>query len=568
MRRLVLAAALCLGLCSQIAAVYRQNASWDEFALLALADATAVGGELHAGGRPGLAVWLLVPFVAGCEDEIAALHGARLLWIGFTALYLLGLALWLAELEPEPGRRSATAALGVALVALVPAFLWASVQVRTDQIALAGGALGGWGLLASRRRPALALAAGACFGAGFLGSQKLLYPLALAGLLAAGQLRVLRELAPRREAARAALAAAGFAAVFIAFEIAVAAAFDAPAGRPLRADLSREGVASGLSLFGYYRETLGFREYRELAPALLPHALLLALFAAATPAALRAGGRRADRALLAWAVLAAGVAVALFHAAAFRYFWLTLGLFPAFAIALARDEIQGFLARAGRLPQSAARAATLGFAALLAIPAAFEAASRLRDTQAVQRESFAFLHRAFAPDEPGFQPESALFCQAGVQPFPTLFSQHLYRRFGGERRERNAAALLARFRSVPIHFLVESFRLNQFPLEVRRFWSENYQPYRGSVFVAGRRLAGPRDAPIDFEIVVPGAYRWLPAGGAAGLDLEGRALAAGDVVRLAAGRYRARPREDLRDGLLVLAVDEPPGEAPLAFYEH
>src|SRR5262249_61567241 len=173
-------------------AVSRQTASWDECALLSLADSTAATGALHGAGRPGLAVWMLVPLVAGCGDEIAVLHGARLLWIGVTALFLAGLALWLAELEPEPARRGGTARLGVALLALVPAFLWASVQVRTDQVGLAGAALGGWLLLVSRRRPAAALAAGACFGVGFLGSQKGLYVLALAGLLAAGAARPLR----------------------------------------------------------------------------------------------------------------------------------------------------------------------------------------------------------------------------------------------------------------------------------------------------------------------------------------------------------------------------------------
>jgi hypothetical protein len=186
----------------------------------------------------------------------------------------------------------------------------------------------------------------------------------------------------------------------------------------------------------------------------------------------------------------------------------------------------------------------------------------------VQRESFAFLHRAFGPTDVGFQPESALFCRAGAQPFPTLFSQHLYQRFAGKDRERNAAALIERFRSLPVEFLVESFRLNQFPVEVRRFWAENYQPYRASVFVAGRRLAGPRGAGLEFEILVPGAYRWLPGGDGPALSLEGRTLAGGDVVELAAGRHSAIPQGDLPDGMLVLAVDEPPGPAPLSFYEN
>jgi hypothetical protein len=567
-RRLALLAALCLALASQVGAVFRQNVSWDEFALLALADTTATSGELHAAGRPGLAVWLLVPLVSGCDDEIAVVQRARLLWTGITALFLIGLALWIAELEPLPSRRGVTALLGVSLLALVPAFLWASVQVRTDQLGLAGAALGGWLLLVSRRRPWLALAAGACFGIGFLGSQKSLYLVALALLLAAGQLRLERELAPRREGARGCLAAAGFAAVLLAFEAAVAAAFRAPEGAATRTGMSRAFVESGLSLFEFYRHTIGLREYREMAPTLVPHALALAALAVATPAALRRGGRRADQALLAWAVLCLGVGVALFHAAAFRYFWMTLGVFPAVAIALARGELREVLPGQGRLPPAWAPAATLGFAALLAIPAVFEAAARLRDTQAVQRESFAFLHRDFAPTDAGFQPESALFCQAGRQPIPTQLSQHIYWRFAGSARERNAADLLETFRAVPIQFLVESFRLNQFPVEVRRFWAENYQPYRASVFVAGRRLAGPSGAELAFEILVPGPYRWLPGGGAHPLSLEGHTLAAGEVVELAAGRYSARLLEDVPDGMLVLAVDDPPGPAPLPFYEN
>jgi hypothetical protein len=129
---------------------------------------------LHTGARPGLAVALLLPLVRACEDEIRVIREARVLWLGITALALAGLGAWLAQLEPDPARRRRTALLGVALLALVPAFLETSLQVRTDQLALAGGAWGGACLLASRRRAALALAAGAGFGAGWFGTQKLL----------------------------------------------------------------------------------------------------------------------------------------------------------------------------------------------------------------------------------------------------------------------------------------------------------------------------------------------------------------------------------------------------------
>jgi hypothetical protein len=236
-RQALLVALVLLALAARLGAIFRANVSWDEFGLAHLADATVASGELHSAARPGLAVWLLVPLVRDCADEIAVIRKARCLWTGITALFLVGLALWIGALEPDRARGRRAGLLGVALLGLVPAFLASSLQVRTDQIALAGGAFGGYLLLASRRRPKLALAAGACFGAGFLGSQKLLYLLALAALLAAGQLRLERELAPRREAARALLAAAGFAVVLLAFEAAASAAFAVPEGHAARRGL-------------------------------------------------------------------------------------------------------------------------------------------------------------------------------------------------------------------------------------------------------------------------------------------------------------------------------------------
>ena len=74
-------------------------------------------------------------------------------------------------------------------------------------------------------------------------------------LLAVGQLRLERELAPRRELLRAALTGAGFAAALLAFELAISAAFAVPEGHAARKGLSGEYVESGLSLFEFYRRT-------------------------------------------------------------------------------------------------------------------------------------------------------------------------------------------------------------------------------------------------------------------------------------------------------------------------
>jgi hypothetical protein len=264
-------------------------------------------------------------------------------------------------------------------------------------------------------------------------------------------------------------------------------------------------------------------------------------------------------------VLALGAGVGLFHAAAFGYFWMTLGVFPAVALALALPEVLALPFLREPRPR---RLALAGLAALLALPATLALAELSSDTQAVQRESLAFVHRNFGRDTVGFHPESALFCQAGAQPLPTYFSQHIYSRFASDAglSERNQRRLLRTFRETPVVFLLQSFRLNQFPVDVRRFWDEHYQPYRASVFVAGQRLAGERGAAREFELIVPGPYRWLPAGGRQGIAIDGRRLAPGEVVELGRGRYRAEFLDDVAAGMLVLALAEPPGEAPQRFY--
>jgi hypothetical protein len=262
-------------------------------------------------------------------------------------------------------------------------------------------------------------------------------------------------------------------------------------------------------------------------------------------------------------VLLLGVAVGLFHAAAFRYFWMTLGLFPATAFAIARKPILGLVQAA--TPRTR-RLAVAGFCLLLAVPGAAAMGFLLLDAQAVQRDSLGFVHRNFRPEEAGFHPESGLFCQAGQQPIPTHFSQHIYRRFAGASRERNAEQMMRTFRETPIRFIVQSFRLNQFPLELRRFWATHYQPYRASVFVAGRHLEGDQGGETTFELIVPGRYRWIPFEGPQPVAIDGRLVAPGEALTLDRGEYTARFVESVPGGMLALALDDPPGQAPLAFY--
>ena len=419
-------------------------------------------------------------------------------------------------------------------------------------------------LLASQRRAPLALAAGILFGIGYLGSQKLLYAAALAGLLVAGRTWLERDLRPGREALRATLCLAGFGLVFAAFRAAMGAAFDVPPSHPSQHVMTPYHVGRALDIFEFYRHSLGFSQYRAMLPTLAPHALLLAASAAASIVAWRRRAASGPTLLFVFAVLALGAGIAAFHAGAFFYFWMTLGLFPAVAFALALGPLRDTLLPLGA--RSRALAAGLLWAAL-AIPGAVKAAGLLADTQGVQRESLGFIRRNFEPGDAGFHPERALFCSPAEAPLPLYFSQTIFRDFVGPQAEANLAHMEQRFRREPIKFLVQSFRLNQFPLELRRFWAENYQPYRASVFVAGRRLEGARGATSGFELIVPGRYRWLPLDAPRSVRIDQELLGAGDVVALAPGPHTAGFVEDATGGMLVLALEDPPGPAPLAFYK-
>ena len=65
---------------------------------------------------------------------------------------------------------------------------------------------------------------------------------------------------------------------------------------------------------------------------------------------------------------------------------------------------------------------------------------------------------------------------------------------------------------------------------------------------------------------MPGEYRWLPITGPQPITLDGQPLAAGETTYLASGEHVADFREDVPGGTLVLALEQPPGLAPLAFY--
>ena len=553
--------------------IYTESVNWDEFNLVHNAAWTLQSGELHAGGRPGLAVLALLPFVGDCENEIEVIHRARLLWMLFTLSGLLAFGLVLRHLHGDPSRRNVDAIVGVALLALVPEFLTWSIQIRADQLAIAATMWGGVALLGSKDRPQWATAAGLLFGAGFLASQKSVYLIALVGLLAAVDAWRSQDRDLLRVGLRVVLCVSATGLVVVGFYALMPQIFDggrdalAPAlSAPLpalSADIAGRQYSFQMGVFDYSRSTIGFSEYREMLPHLVPHLCFLALMMIAT---VRDVVRRrvGDVGLLVgWGVLVLGTAVGLFHAAAFKYFWMTLGVFPAVALVCARESVVSWLDGLGRPVR---RAAVLLVWAALLVPAGIESKALLEDSQAVQRETFDLVRRNFERTDAGFQAEAGLFCNGDANRFPPFFSQLIERKFGvASGCESCAPDLIDEFIEKQVKYVVASFRLTQFPPMIQTFWQDNYLPYRASLLVAGKFLKAERDSG-RVDLVVDGEYLWLPNRPPAEVSIDGKRVRTGERVKLARGRHDVSFPDAETEGMLVLAMDAPPKTPLLPFY--
>jgi len=530
--------------------------NWDEFAAFARAADSIRTGELRGGGRPGLGTLALLPFVSGCQDEIRSVRAARYWWSGVTLASVVVLFLLVAEMAGRDRRHAWGPWLAIGLWVTVPVFLRWSLQVRTDQPAILFGLVGAWSLVRSRRHVGSAATAGLCFAVGFLFSQKLVYVGALAIVLAAGDLWISEEFKWRREFGRAFLTAVAGLTTLAAYQWIVTRYFH-PA--------TPTSFESGFDVFAFYRRVLGFRVYRGMAPSLWPHGVCVALLALGTWALGRAASPTRKRIAIAWAVLVIGCAVAVFHAAAFPYFWMVLGLFPAVAIGLAIESL-------GDIGDTRVLGATMAVVGtLMYLQGAASATTLLSDSQAVQRESLRFIHRNFPRGAVGFHPERAPFCMGETDPFPTFFSQHITARFGGPDRRKQEESMVQEFVSRPVVYLLDSYRLGQFPARLGIFWRENYLPYFESVSVPGRKLVAEDGRGGLFDLAVSGRYRFISevadSKSTPVATIDGVATLPLEVIELAAGTHRFELGPGVRQAVLVWALSEPPAGGHRPFYQ-
>jgi hypothetical protein len=432
------------------------------------------------------------------------------------------------------------AAFGVALLVCVPVVMRWSVQTRTDQWALGCGIWGGIALLASQRKPSLAWVAGVAFGLGWLFTQKVAYVAGLVVLLSAGRQFLVPELDWRREARRAAIVLIAGCAVVALFRAWTAHAFAPP---PPSAAWER-----GWDSHAFYRNAVGFGLYLRMLDTLGPHLVIGLLLVAATLTRRDALDRK--QLALAWAVLGLGAAVAVVHPSAFAYFWMTLGLFPAVAGAIALDPIR----RMFKNPLIPGVLVTALWVALLSLT--LPVALRMtEDTQRIQRSALAFVDRTFAPSARGFHPEGALFCRRDPDPFRIYVAPVIA---GSFRDVSSTRAFIAAFVDKPVAFIVASYRLAMFPKPVVDFWNQHYVLYGPAVFVPGFMVGKDAARVRDVDVIVPGKYRWLSRPADARAEIDGVPISHGASVSLGAGKHTLRAADAVQSGMLAFATDMPP----------
>jgi hypothetical protein len=314
-----------------------------------------------------------------------------------------------------------------------------------------------------------------------------------------------------------------------------------------------------MDVFRFYREFLGYRYYGEMLPYMLGPIGLLAVQLVLLPSALSRGGQARLLAFLVTAVLGLGLAVGLFHAGAFPYFWMTLGLFPAVALAIGLPFIL-------HLKQRTRRRILAPFWAVFVATTVYAGVELSDDRQAVQRETLDFIRTNFPSNLEGFHNTRALFCRDLNDPLPTRFSQNIYNEFFGAGADEAAESLAAEFRSRPIAFLIFTFRLKQFPEPVRRFWIEHYVPYSGPVYVAGTAIDDAGPLQFEFDVLVPGAYTFYSNEIGARLKIGTTELGPRDTIRLVPG-YHTIDRSQAGGGaIFALAIPAPPGPTNARFY--
>jgi hypothetical protein len=192
---------------------------------------------------------------------------------------------------------------------------------------------------------------------------------------------------------------------------------------------------------------------------------------------------------------------------------------------------------------------------LCAAQSARESVEMLADTQQEQHDTLRLVTDSPLKVRRGYHLEGALLCMHDPDPFPVFFSPGIYQRFyASPSAAKNRADFIAEFRKRPVAYVVETYRLAQFPDDIREFLSSHYIWYAHSLYVAGYNFdaeAGQR----TIDVIVGGKYRWDadPTSPAARLVIGTHTASPGEVLPLPVGMLHARIEGEAGRGQLILA---------------
>lgn len=559
--RLPLSVLGLLFLLHRLAAVSKVSINGDEFALLARAEHTFQSGELISGGRPGLATLVLVPFVSECTDSVAATINSRMAWLALTLSCVVGLFVlvrrWLhvSGLELKYGESAPVAA--VALYVAMPSFIDYSIQVRSDQGALAFGILGA--CLALGTRWWSGLLAGVMFAVAVLFTQKAIYVIAMAAWLTV--MACWSRVATYRSQLRTEVQM--LAGLVIGLSIGAAFVgsvyyFGVP--RPPSVMTSGAVVADNLETMRLYAKMLGFRAYLTEARLLPVHVLLAALIIGSGFFVLQNRYQKERIVLLTisglWILT---IAVGVLHGSRFPYFLMTLGIFISVSLGI------GLPVSLQMFEKKKVRPLLIMGLTLLFVMALPMLLTQSNDTQSNQRNAMRVVQDPGLRGLRGWQNEGALFCKHDPDYKDALFT--LFINQLGEAGPGSFDQFLDDFRDRPISFIVDSYRMVNYPSEVRRFWSEHYVAYRDGVLLAGFPIAAGEPS-RSVEVISPGSYRWWPAPGRdrEKVVVNNQQLSRGDTVHLAIGWHTLKGVSEKTAGILSLATVLPPDASRQPFY--
>jgi hypothetical protein len=265
---------------------------------------------------------------------------------------------------------------------------------------------------------------------------------------------------------------------------------------------------------------------------------------------------RSEYALLAssWLTLLIGGAVIRFHGSSFPYFIMTAGLFPALALAM---PVGRPLALTGR----SAWPILVSLIVMAGMQSATESIEMLVDTQSEQSDTLRLVYDSPLRNRRGYQVEGALFCARDPDPIPTMFSQDIWSRFvHAPDSKESKDKFIAEFRKRPVAYIVESYRLNQFPDPIRSFLDDHYMWYAHSLLMAGARIELDGDSQ-HIDIIVDGKYRWEPdpAHASSSIRVGGSTIEPQGLVDLTTGAHTVTAPDAKVRGVLILA-DLPPTE--------